>query len=133
MRKKFFINPAFQSKFILFMLLITTISLCMTYLTFNLTFNEFHSMADSSGLANNHPFRELILYQQERVRYFFLLIGAIQVLLIIGLGFWMGNKIAGPIYRIVKNLNNPEFKGEFTTRKGDYFKELPEAINRFLK
>jgi hypothetical protein len=44
----------------------------------------------------------------------------------------MGHKIAGPIYRIVKSLNEGK-RTEIETRKKDYFKELPEAINSHFK
>ncbi|MFZ4715190.1 MAG: hypothetical protein ACOYL6_15820 [Bacteriovoracaceae bacterium] len=132
MRKKLFINPAFQSRFVFFMLIVSIISMVMTYFMFNTCFKEFYAMADSSGLASNHPFRDLIRYQQGRFEFFFVIFGLVNIVVISILGLWMGHKIAGPIYRIVEALKNPNHQGSISTRKGDYFKELPEAINQHL-
>ena len=133
MRKKLLINPAFQGRFVLFMLGVSVISMMMTFFMFKSCFAEFHQMADNSSLVNNHPFRELILYQENRFEFFFYILASSNILIIGFLGLWMGHKIAGPIYRIVDSLKNTNHLGSFSTRKGDYFKELPEALNQHLK
>jgi hypothetical protein len=128
MRKKFIINKEFQFKFIFFMLLIGLITLSSTYFVFQNYFKEFYQIADESGFPSNHPFRDLIGYQKDKMQLFFIILASINLLIITISGIWMGHKIAGPIYRIVKCLK--EEKGtQIETRENDYFKELPEAIN----
>jgi hypothetical protein len=132
MRKNFIINKEFQFKFIFFMLLIGLLTLTSTYLILQDYFIEFYKIADESGLPSNHPFRELIGYQKDKMHLLFVILAGINLLVITLSGIWMGHKIAGPIYRIVKSLK--EDKGtEIITREKDYFKELPEALNEFLR
>lgn len=114
------------------MLFIGLITLSSTYFVFQSYFKEFYQIADDSGFPSNHPFRELISYQKDKMQIFFLVLVGINLLIITISGIWMGHKIAGPIYRITKSLR--EDKGtEFTTRKNDYFKELPLALNEAFK
>lgn len=133
MRKNFLINPFFQVRFVIFMIIVSTISMGMTFIMFKLCFQEFYQLADSSNLANNHPFRDLIQYQEGQFVTFFIILAVSNVILITLMGLWMSHRIAGPIYRITKNLLDPNFGGKISTREDDYFKELPEAINRVLK
>jgi len=132
MRKNFIINKEFQFKFISFMLLIGLLTLASTFMVLQNYFTEFYQIADESGLPSNHPFRDLIGYQKDKMQIFFMILAGINLILITVSGLWMGHKIAGPIYRIVKSLN--EEKGTaIVTRKKDYFKELPEALNQYFK
>lgn len=114
------------------MLMIGLLTLASTYFVFQNYFKEFYQIADESGLPSNHPFRELIGYQKDKMQIFFIILAGINLLVITLSGIWMGHKIAGPIYRIVKSLK--EQNGEkISTREKDYFKELPEALNQYLK
>ena len=132
MRKNFIINKDFQYRFIFFMLIIGLLNLASTYILFHNYFIEFYHIADESGLPSNHPFRALIGYQKDKMQIFFIILAGINLLVITLSGIWMGHKIAGPIYRIVKSLQ--EQNGEkIITREKDYFKELPEAINLYIK
>jgi len=136
MRKKFLINKAFQFKFILFMMGVGLISLAATFLVLQGFFREFQSLADASHLAPNHPFRDLISYQKDQMNIFFIGLAVINVAITAICGLWMSHRIAGPIYRIVQTLKNPAAKEEkktFNTRKGDYFQELPEALNEYVQ
>jgi len=135
MRKKFLINKAFQLKFVAFMVVVGLVSLVSTYLVLQGYFREFRALADASGLAPNHPFRDLIAYQKDQMNIFFVGLTVINITITAGFGLWMSHRIAGPIYRIVQTLKSADSgeKKEFTTRKGDYFHELPEALNEFVQ
>ena len=114
------------------MLIIGLFTLASTYILFHNYFIEFYHIADESGLPLNHPFRALIGYQKDKMEIFFIILAGINLMVITLSGIWMGHKIAGPIYRIVKSLQ--EQNGEkIITREKDYFKELPEAINLYIK
>ena len=134
MRKKFLVNKIFQTQFILFMTVVAFFTLLSTYFILRGYFGEFHELANQSNLGANHPFRELIRYQEHRMYMCFGILAAINVVFITAFGLWMSNKIAGPIYRIVETLKTAK-KGEtdFRIREKDYFQELPRAINQFLK
>jgi hypothetical protein len=132
MRKNFITNKEFQLKFTSFMILIGVITLASTYFVLQNYFREFYQIADESGLPSNHPFRDLIGYQKDKMQLFFMILAGINILMITIAGIWMGHKIAGPIYRVVKSLNEKNGT-EFVTRQNDYFKELPEALNQYIK
>lgn len=136
MRKNFLINKPFQIRFISFMVIVGLVTLISTYAILLDYFRELQGMATSSGLAENHPFRDLLRYQKDKLDIFFIYLAVINLTIITLSGVWMSHRIAGPIYRIVKNLRSPSFLKEgqrIISRKGDYFQELPEAINDFLK
>ncbi len=114
------------------MILIGVITLASTYFVLQNYFREFYQIADESGLPSNHPFRDLIGYQKDKMQLFFMILAGINILMITIAGIWMGHKIAGPIYRVVKSLNEKNGT-EFVTRQNDYFKELPEALNQYIK
>ncbi len=134
MRKQFFINKEFQTRFILFMIFVAFGTLITTWLVLRGYFGEFHELADQSKLGANHPFRELIQYQEHRMNLCFGILAGVNVAFITGIGLWMSHKIAGPIFRLVETLNHSK-KGEveFKVRETDYFQELPVALNHFLK
>ena len=114
------------------MLIIGLFTLASTYFLFQNYFREFYQIADESGFPSNHPFRALIGYQKDKMQIFFIILAGINLLVITLSGIWMSHKIAGPIYRIVKSLK--EQNGEkISTREKDYFKELPEAVNQYIK
>lgn len=132
MRKQFLVNKEFQIKFIVFMITLAVVTLLANYFIFQNYFKDFMKLADESGLAANHPFRDLITYQKQTFNQWFLYIALFNFIVISLCGLWMSHKIAGPIYRIVQSLRN-QGKLPITTRKGDYFSELPEAINQYLE
>jgi hypothetical protein len=132
MRKQFLINKEFQLKFIFFMITLAVVTLLANFFVFQSYFKDFMKLADESGLAANHPFRDLITYQKQTFNQWFLYIALFNFIVITVCGLWMSHKIAGPIYRIVQSLRN-QVKMPIKTRKGDYFPELPDAINQYLE
>lgn len=134
MRKNFLINKPFQLKFVFFMMAVGMASLLTTYLVIQGYFREFLALANQAELSANHPFRDLIDYQKDRMNIFFAILALINVLITVVSGIWMSHRIAGPIHRIIQSLKNPSGESpEISTRKDDYFKELPEAINEFVR
>lgn len=114
------------------MICLALITLIANYYIFQSYFKDFIKLADESGLATNHPFRDLISYQKQTFNQWFLYIAIFNFIVISLCGLWMGHKIAGPIYRIVQSLKTTDKQTPLTTRKGDFFPELPEAINHYL-
>lgn len=133
MRKKFLINKDFQIKFIIFMSILGLITLLSTYLVLQSYFKEFETLANQSGLASNHPFRDLLNFQQNKMSHFFLILAGFNFLLIFSSGIWMSHRIAGPIHRIVESLKDRSSdREEIKTRAGDFFPELPEVLNKII-
>jgi hypothetical protein len=99
------------------------------------TFYYFHELRDlgiSAQLPANHVYYSFIDSVAEKY-----LITSISALCIAGVlfyvfGVYYSNKIAGPIYRFTKSLDelqkDPQAKVSFKIRKDDYFKELSEKL-----
>jgi magnesium-transporting ATPase (P-type) len=115
------------------MAIIALVTMASTYVVIHLYFAEFQKLSDQSGLASNHPFRDLLNYQQMKMNKFFIILAIVNIFTILASGIWMSHRIAGPIHRMVQSLNNfSGIKTEFKIRKNDFFQELPKALNNFL-
>jgi hypothetical protein len=135
MRKNFLINRSFQLKFVGFMILVGLLTLGSTYAVIFQYFEELQKLATDSGLAENHPFLNLIHFQKEKLDTFFGYLSAINLMIIAISGIWMSHRIAGPIYRVVKWISDPysiNSDSKISFRKNDYFQELAEAVNRLI-
>lgn len=106
MRKQFLINKEFQFKFIFFMAMVALVTMASTYVVIHLYFAEFQKLSDQSGLSANHPFRDLLNYQQMKMNNFFIILAVVNIFTILASGIWMSHRIAGPIHRMVQSLNN---------------------------
>lgn len=65
-----------------------------------------------------------------------LVLGFATFLMLFILGFWVSNKLVGPIYRMEKHMQaviKGEASGELQFRKGDHFQHTAEIYNQLLK
>lgn len=137
-RKHFFINPRFQFIFILF-----TVSLCLLntflfYLNNYLFFHRFQSLGQSFGISPQDPFFQFISEQQIIMSGMFIVTSFVDLVLILSLGTLFSHRVSGPLYRLkihLQSLSVGEVKPtqEVRFRKGDFFPELAESLNSYLK
>ncbi len=132
------INPRFQWTLIGYAAFIATLILLAVYGLFSFGFHEFVHIGNQAGLPVDHVYFQFIKMQEAT---FLRVIAAIAVLIGIILtvgGLIISHKIAGPIYRMQKELNSmssqkPVVPREIHFRKGDFFPELSEAFNTFVQ
>lgn len=132
-RTKFIINPAFQWRFIIFMTGVALIILSISYFSNQFFFNEFDKLADQLQFPTEHPYREFLSIQKEKLHSVFATAAIITMFFMVIASAYYSHKIAGPIYRIIKSLNEiteTKNKKEIIIREDDFFQELPEAINK---
>ncbi|MBS1958392.1 MAG: hypothetical protein JST80_02880 [Bdellovibrionales bacterium] len=132
------INPKFQWTLIGYASFIAGLILLAVYGLFSFGFHEFVSIGTQAGLPSDHVYFQFIRMQETTfLRVIAAIALLIAVILIVG-GLIISHKIAGPIYRMQKELTtmataeNPELRN-INFRKGDFFPELADAFNALVK
>lgn len=133
--KTFLINPQFQYKFMLSLTLASVLSMSVLYGAQAYFFQYFLNRAQTVKLPPNHVFYHLLQEQQHIMGQIFvvstILVGCILFLW----GLFYSHRIAGPLYRINRDLREAAVNGQsvttIKTRDKDFFPEIPEAINLY--
>lgn len=138
-RKVILINPSFQYRVVGFFVGMFSLSLIINLLTINLFFMKFKNLGIKNGLNESDMYFNFLSNQQFQLNLYFLISSLIVLIVIIVGGFYLSHKVAGPLYRLVhdiqKNIERKEFK-EINFRKGDFFMEVQDsfnAYNRYLR
>ncbi len=135
-RKNILINPNFQIRFTGWMVGIALTEVLVFYSSYLYFFKFYIDLGKKSGLNPNHIFFKFLSDQYRNMNYFFISTAIFSVVLLVVVGLVLSHRIAGPIYRMCKHLNQPIKKediGNFKFRPGDYFLELASSYNNHLK
>ena len=128
--KNFLLNPDFQIKLLSYfvgLFILTTISL---YSTTFLFFWRLKEKALSVGIPSGHIFYRFIDGQKSDLDLTFVLLTLFNLLLLVGTGFIVSHRIAGPLYKIKKYLKGINSESEeFRLRDKDFFKDIEPVIN----
>jgi hypothetical protein len=135
------INPKFQWTLIGYAAFIATLILLSVYGLFSFGFHEFVNIGNQAGLPADHVYFQFIKMQEQTfLRVIFAMALLVGLILIAG-GLVISHKIAGPIYRMQKELdemareaasNHPVLR-PIKFRKGDFFPELADSYNNFVE
>ena len=137
-KRSLLINPKFQWTVIAYAAFTALLVLISVYGLFSFGFSEFSRIGGEAGLPAGHVYFQFIKLQEAT---FLRVIAAIAILvgliLTIG-GLILSHKIAGPIYRMQKELSamadkEPVEMTALQFRKGDFFPELAIAFNLLVK
>jgi hypothetical protein len=128
--KNLLINPKFQLKllsYFIVLFLITTISL---YSTTFLFFYRMKQKALTVGIPDGHIFFKFLGNQKHDLDTLFIGLAAFNFFLLIGVGFILSHRIAGPIFKLKKQLSQKaHISDEFKLRETDFFQELEPLVN----
>jgi len=136
-RKIYLLNPAFQ---LTLMGYFTGLAIIMTgvyFASLKLAFANMNQQIQKLNLPVDHPVFEILRNHETKVTVT-LLMASLMMFCILLLGsLLLSHQIAGPIYRmrdhLLKVATNGKPSQALTFRKGDFFQELPEAVNRALE
>ena len=131
-RRNYLINTRFQLKFCILATLI--IALCCSI--YPLSFYGIMTGLVESISALSPELTANLEENKRSILYFFIRWQIIISSLIFVICIFFSHKIAGPIYRIRKSLQQVQKEGKWETmytRKGDYFPELVSDINRVFE
>jgi hypothetical protein len=133
--KNILINPPFQLKllsYFVFLFITSTITLYSTGLIF---FWKMKQKALHVGIPEDHVFFRFLSNQKIEFDSLFIGLAILNFLLLIGTGFLISHRIAGPIHKLKVYLEQKSSEeAEFKLRDNDFFKELePILKNRKSK
>ncbi|MCO4753940.1 MAG: hypothetical protein KC478_05635 [Bacteriovoracaceae bacterium] len=134
-RKKYLINKPFQLTIIGYFLALSLAAFTGLYAALTYYLIGLEKDAVARGLPESHVFFGFMAEQRESLNMYFLY-GSLAVV-VVGtiVGIYLSHKVAGPIYRLTKYLDENSKSKEcelITFRKRDFFPELKAALNGFL-
>ncbi|MEO5969916.1 MAG: hypothetical protein ABIQ95_08310 [Bdellovibrionia bacterium] len=135
-RKKFFINPAFQLRFIGFSVIVSATAMSVFYFCNYYFFYSLRNLGSGFGLPVTHSFFTLIQRQQTILNHIFIICALALLLIILVMGIIFSHRIAGPIYRMQRHMIELSKSKNYTDvrfRKNDFFPELAEAFNSLMQ
>ena len=131
-RKKYVINPKFQYFMVGFALFQSFVTVGIMYALNRHFFTKFKELGQSANIPGNHIYFQFLNEQQNYMEHALLIVGFL-------IGAWLtfsvlllSHRIAGPIYRLTKHMNEISNGKEITDvhfRKKDFFAELAHTFN----
>ncbi len=138
-KRSLLINPRFQITLIAYVGgLALAIIVSMTALIEH-AFRRFIEIGKDAGLSGDHIYFQFISMQQTAFRNVTIAIAIVVGGLLVFGGLAISHKIAGPIYRMKKSLDDmtastePAVLKPITFRKKDFFPELADSFNALVK
>ena len=133
-RKIILINPRFQYGIVGYF----SIFFFILFFAFVGIVNFFFYITEESflkELPNNNIFFEILNEQQIILNAFFIVFALFLIVLMVLGGFYLSHRIAGPIYRFKKCVDEQDVDNlkDITFRDNDYFPELAESFNDLIK
>lgn len=135
--RKFLINSDFQIQFMSSLLLISIISMSIIYLANDYFFHAYMQKGQALNLPPDHPFF-LMIHEQKKFMTSVFAVVALSISSIACIwGLFYSHKIAGPLYRLERYftqaaIDNGPLTKKVYFRDGDFFPEVPDAINRYI-
>jgi len=128
--KNILINPKFQFKLLSYFVVLFFITTISLYSTTFLFFYRMKEKALNVGIPTGHVFFKFLGNQKHDLDTLFIGLAAFNFFLLIGVGFILSHRIAGPIFKLKKQLSQiSEDPTEFKLRESDFFQELEPLVN----
>lgn len=135
-RKNWIIYPAFQLRLILANLLVMLVVLGCTFFAIKKSYQNLHTEGISAQLAADHPYFGFVNYQSDMVFSYLGIAFFVAFILSTIVSIYVSHKVAGPIVRLrghFKRIADGDSVEKVAFRKGDFFSDLPEEINKALE
>ena len=135
-RKVYLINPRFQYSFIVFSSAVGFLTLCILYFAILYFFWSFEHQGIKLGIPVNHIFFRFIDEERNSMNLVFI-VAALIGLITTSIGaLILSHKVAGPLGRLEEHLNkitSKEMIAPVKFRNGDFFIEIEQSFNTFIK
>lgn len=135
-RKVFLINPKLQYSFLGFSLLMSLLSIAVFYLATLYLFWNFEQTGYSVGIPEGHIFYRFIADQRSLMNTILLIAAPVITFITCYIGIKLSHRVAGPVYRMTRHLellNKDNEIKEVKFRENDYFLEMQDEFNKFVK
>lgn len=138
LRTQLLINPKFQLQFAMNCLIPMLMMAAVFWLILEMFISKMVRIGQAQGLPGNHEYFQLIQAQRIELLQILLLFSLVLVILFFVWGLFYSHRIAGPIFKLTKWLDESQSLQEAVDqpvqfRKKDLFQEIPLALNSFLK
>jgi sensor histidine kinase YesM len=124
------IDPDFQLRLMSYfvgLFVITTLSL---YSTTYLFFYKLVQKGMRVGIPAGHVFYKFLEEQKSELDWLFVGLALFNLVLLLGVGFIISHRIAGPIYKLKNYLSGMSSQsGPFSLRKKDFLKDLEPVVS----
>lgn len=130
-----FINPGFQIPFLMFFTSIFLLNLVILKTFVFFAFKNFSHKLIEAGLPAGSVVFSFLQTQKDEINTAIYITTLIGTLVTIAGGYFISHRIAGPIYRIRKDILQILQSGKkqkIKLRTGDYFPELADAVNELI-
>ncbi len=135
-RRRLLINPAFQIRFVLYVVGISAVGFAIIFSTNLSYFAELSRMGAEMGLQESHPYFALIEEQKQKLVKSFWTAIALAVPLVLTASFILSHKIAAPIIKVQRHMrqfrSDLEHLPPFQLSDKDFFPELEDIVNRAI-
>jgi hypothetical protein len=130
--KNILIEPQFQLKLLSYFVVLFAITTVSFYSVILIFFQRLKQKGLNVGLSPNHVFFDFLRHQKQDVDLLFIGLTVLNFLLLIGVGFIVSHRIAGPIHNLKNYLGNTLSKDsvDFKLRKNDFLTDLVPIINK---
>ncbi len=127
------INPAFQLKLLSYFIILFVVTTVSLYSTTFLFFYRLKEKALNIGIPKGHVFFQFLGNQKQDLDALFIGLAVFNFIVLIGVGFIISHRIAGPIFKLKNQLSDlSEHSEDFKLRETDFFQEL-EPLVKTLK
>lgn len=136
MRRTYFVNKAFQYRFIGYFVALTSVVLVPFWGGFLWFFHKFDQLGLELGLDSNHVFFRFLNAQRATLGLGFLVITLVVTLIMVIAGTLISHRIAGPLFKLrreLERIGGGERIEKITFRKKDFFPEICDSINPILE
>lgn len=131
-RRKFWIYPAFQARFILWLMVPILLNVVAYYFVTHFLISAIRLQIQSKMIIDGHLFDELSAAQDRTVLYTFWSAAFFSTFLTWAWGLAASHRIAGPLYKLRRQLQNLAAKRDTSSlhfRKTDLLKEVAVDYN----
>jgi methyl-accepting chemotaxis protein len=135
-RKNYIVNPSLQLQLILGANVLALISAALIATLMFYAQMHMESYATGLNLAPGNPFLEQIARREEEFTRMCMLIGAAQFIIFNLTAIFLSHRIAGPLYRLERHLQDIGAGKEpapVKFRKGDLYQPLADACNKVIE
>ncbi|MBT3235711.1 MAG: hypothetical protein HN353_07155 [Bdellovibrionales bacterium] len=135
-RKRLIIYPAFQAKFIGYMVIPIILQAIISFFAVYLFVGRFEQLGVEVGLPKDHIFFAFMDLQQRYLLIAYLISATIISILLGIVGLYLSHRVAGPIYRLresLRDMNQKDTLHSITFRKNDFFHDLLPIFNRHIE
>ena len=129
--RNYLIEPELQLKLISYFGLVFVLTTATLYSTVFLFFWKLKQKALSVGIPQGHVFFQFIGNEKSDLDFAFLLLAVLNLVILIGVGFIVSHRVAGPIHKLKKYLASLSGKDapEFRLREDDFIQDMVPIVN----